>query len=524
MQNFSKVAQKSHSLKLTDNAIHSLKSDSTTRITYTFKNTETLDQKYLKGLKLRFNPSTNLKIFSVDFRFKNKSGRLDLGVFTKGTYGVQEVIKTLIDLNQNCKKKGKWVADPKVYLKYNIPGNKILTVNDVIKDYVENNYPRKTIEGTLSTGTSRSFNRFLFGYSKRTDHLICIDNDKGWGEVLFRENSKIQSWGELWDTYPPGTPGVGRKQNPKEKSIMDSKLGTMPITEVKKGHILDYLESVKGRSYGQKNSIRDCLSSLWGYANFKSYLGFDPGTDPTKGIILKRDEDISKSKLSIYNEYTYNVEELQLLDKAFIKLAKSKPFHSEALMLCVCTGIRPETIVKLKWEHITRDSENNPIIKAPRSIMKGRAKVGQEDEIFDISDPVRRVLDRLKRQLKRRGFYKYAYVPWLFPSTRINKDRVMDKVSYPDYITSHFTRVKTRSLNDTMRLAKKLSGVQEGSIKSFRKTYVSQATKILGGEHMAKFVTKHKTAQIIGRHYNKAKRDNVRHMTNEVAKVYAFKK
>ena len=74
MQNFSKVAQKSHSLKLTDNAIHSLKSDSTTRITYTFKNTETLDQKYLKGLKLRFNPSTNLKIFSVDFRFKNKSG------------------------------------------------------------------------------------------------------------------------------------------------------------------------------------------------------------------------------------------------------------------------------------------------------------------------------------------------------------------------------------------------------------------------------------------------------------------
>ncbi len=107
MQNFLKDAQKTCSPKLTDNAIHSLKSDSKERKTYNFKSTETLDQKFLKGLKIRFTLSTNLKVFFLDTKYKNKSLRINLGVFTKGSYGVQEVIKikTLIDLNQNCKKK-----------------------------------------------------------------------------------------------------------------------------------------------------------------------------------------------------------------------------------------------------------------------------------------------------------------------------------------------------------------------------------------------------------------------------------
>jgi len=41
---------------------------------------------------------------------------------------------------------------------------------------------------------------------------------------------------------------------------------------------------------------------------------------------------------------------------------------------------------------------------------------------------------------------------------------------------------------------------------------------------MAKFVTHHKTEQVLGRHYNKANRSNVKHMTNQVAEVYQFKR
>jgi predicted nucleotidyltransferase len=75
-----------------------------------------------------------------------------------------------------------------------------------------------------------------------------------------------------------------------------------------------------------------------------------------------------------------------------------------------------------------------------------------------------------------------------------------------------------------MREVKKIVGLTKGAVKSLRKSYASNATKILGGEHLAKFVTHHKTEQVLGRHYNKANRANVKHMTNQVAEVYQFKK
>lgn len=512
MQKKSKPTQNLHSLFFTDNGINSLKSKGKERVTVGFKTENLLP--ILKTVKIRYSPTTNLKIFQLNYTLYGKDKKLDLGVFTKD-FGCAEVVEIVSRIYKNCREKGQWIRDPRLFLNPFIN----LTLNDVIKKYAEAHYPRKTVTGTLSPLTARSFSRFLFGYNERVKHITFVENNKGWGEIVFKENSAIKTWGELWETYPPKI-GLIKTQ---ETSLFDHRLGSMIITDIVQGDILNYLNEHK-RSYGQKVNIRDCLTSLWSFAMYHGYLGVKPGVNPTKAIVIKKDENTKKSKGSMYNDFVYDLGELQLLDKGFVKIARKRPFQSEALMLSACTGIRAETICKLQWSHITKDDEGNPIILAPRSILKGRAKVGQEDEIFDISQPVRRVLNRVKRQLRRKGFYKYTYVPYIFPSSRINKEKIMDKVNYPDYAISQDVRLSPRTLDDAMREVKKIVGLTKGAVKSLRKSYASNATKILGGEHLAKFVTHHKTEQVLGRHYNKANRANVKHMTNQVAEVYQFKK
>jgi len=513
MQKNPKPTQNLHSLFFTDKAINNLKSKGKERIWVGFKTDNLLP--ILKTVKVRYSPTTNLKIFQLNYTLYDKDKKLDLGMFGKD-FGCAEVVEIVSRINKNCKKKGQWVRDPKLFLE---PEKNEVTVNDVIKKYAEAQYPRQTVTGTLSHNTARAFTRFFFGYNKRSKHITFIENNKGWGEIIFKERSSIKTWSELWEIYPPK---IGTTTT-KEISVFDHRMGSMFISEVVQGDILSYLNE-HNRSYGQKKNIRDCLTSLWSFARYHGYLGVKPGVDPTEKIQIKRDENTKKSNASIHNDFVYDIEELQLLDKAFVQIARKRPFQSEALMLCTATGMRHETVCKLQWSHITKDEKGNPIILAPRSILKGRAKVGQEDEIFDISEPVRRVLDRVKRQLKRKGFYKYSYVPFIFPSSRINKNKIMDKVNFPDYADTQEVRLSPRTLDDAMKEAKKLVGLTQGAVKSLRKSYISNATKILGGEHMAKFVTHHKTEQVLGRHYNKANRSNVKHMTNQVAEVYQFKK
>ena len=262
------------------------------------------------------------------------------------------------------------------------------------------------------------------------------------------------------------------------------------------------------------------MSSLWGFARFNNLLGKKP-YDPTKGIILKRDE-VSTSPATQYNEHYYDETELPLLDKALIKLGKSRPFQSEALMMIMCTGMRMETVCKLRWDMITEDENGNSVIKVSRTVLKGRAKIGQEDELHDITPPVQRVLNKLKRQLKRKNHFKYSAVPYLFPSTRINKDKLLNTVKYPGYAEGHYTRLKPRTLDDTWRLVKKLSGIKEGAVKSLKKSWGTFCDLKLGNR--AQRVTKHKTRSVLDRNYVKGKRLEDTALTHKVAKVYSFPK
>ena len=71
------------------------------------------------------------------------------------------------------------------------------------------------------------------------------------------------------------------------------------------------------------------------------------------------------------------------------------PFQSEALNLALVIGRREIETTKLRYSHITEDSEGNPIILMPGSITKVRGKEAR----INITPSVEIVIDRLKKKI-----------------------------------------------------------------------------------------------------------------------------
>ena len=147
--------------------------------------------------------------------------------------------------------------------------------------------------------------------------------------------------------------------------------------------------------------------------------------------------------------------------------------------------------------------------------MKGKSTYLQKDEIVDITPPVQRVLNRLNRQMKRRRYRAYKFVPWLFPTTRISKEKMATPEVNPGYTQSHSTRLKPRGLNDCWKKVRAMSGV-EGSIKSLRKTYATNSVDLLGLENASK-TTKHKNQNTLATFYFKQPRSKVKQLVYAVA-------
>ena len=194
---------------------------------------------------------------------------------------------------------------------------------------------------------------------------------------------------------------------------------------------------------------------------------------------------------------------------------------AEACLLLMYTAMRIQECLKIKKSMITKDEDGDPIILMSKYIMKGRAHQKQQDEIYDVTTPVKRVLNSLDRQLKRREFRAYQFVPWLFPTTRISLEKLSNPSKYPGYAESKECRIKT--LDDCIDTVKKMTGI-EFSLKTLKKANIYFTNKTLGGSHKGKFVSKHKTAKLQEGSYDKPPREEVKKYAREVAKVFTFKK
>ena len=251
------------------------------------------------------------------------------------------------------------------------------------------------------------------------------------------------------------------------------------IDDLIPGHIKKYLEG-KTRTYGQKVNMLKALNSLWGFASKRNLMGPKPPMDPTRkshgGITIEKAEE-SSFKGSKWNEVGLSLEQCEIVERALYKLRRVFPFMAEACLLLMYTAMRIQECLKIKKEYITKDKEGDPIILMSRYILKGRSNQRQQDEIYDVTTPIERVLNSLNRQLKRRQFRAYKFVPWLFPTTRISLEKLSNPSKYPGYAESKECRIK--GLADCMNAVKKMTGI-ELSLKTLKKANIYFTNKELG--------------------------------------------
>ena len=514
-----KVIHPSYTIQYNDKAISNLKwnkkIEKRHRIRVHFKNGP-------RGISLRWSPKTNKKIFQLEYKFRGKSFILDCGQYLPGSFTCTDLDKYLIKINDKHRNDdGTFKTNPKVQVitQKELRKSQLKTVREVIELICKDNFPRKNIKGKLSALSQKDHTRFLIGYNERREHITFVDDDKGWGQIVFKESSNIKDWDTLFKTYPKGV-GV---ETGDEISVYDSYLGDVIIDDLLPGNIEIYLNEIN-RSYGQKENIRKALACTWSYARKRNFMGPNPPLNPTRkeegGITIEKEEE-SQWIGSKYNDMSFDTEQLEEIDKALISLKDKYPFQSECLRLMLHTGMRAEECKKLTRDMITVDEEGDPIILMKRYIAKGRTHQKQKDIIYDITDPVTSVLQSLKDQLNKPEYKPYQFVPWLFPTTRISLEKLSNPDQYPGYAKSHHCRTKT--LDDTWSAVKKITHI-EGSIKTLRKAFVNLTNETLGGAHKGKQVSKHKTEQVNSGTYDKASRRKVKQMAQKVGQVLMFKK
>ena len=158
-----------------DKAIDDLYIESGPRKDFKFRNTKV---SYLNGLRLRYSPLTQNKIFTLFYKFRKKSKKLPLGNFILDHYGTLEVSEELLGLYKKyyCRKRNYWRHDPQEQLitQRQLEESQELSVREIIKRLVEVHFPRKGKLGRIAKGTQRTYARFLIGTLRSLRESICI--------------------------------------------------------------------------------------------------------------------------------------------------------------------------------------------------------------------------------------------------------------------------------------------------------------------------------------------------------------
>ena len=416
-----------------------------------------------RGIYLYWSPRTSVKKFRSRIKFNHKDIDLDLGVYLKGTYGCDEVLSKLSEIYKKHRKNGKWETNPKeeeVSTDELIESQK-LTIRKVIEKLCEYNFPRKDIEGRLASITAHQFSLFLIGHNKRRDHLDFKDDEEGMCTITFKKG--VKSWKELWSKYPPGR---GNKGN-KEVSVYDSKLGSSLIDDLTPGKVERYLEENQ-RTYGYKKNILKALQNMWGFAR-KSLKAFGDKrpTDPTSmkegGVEIKKPNK-SNFTGSKYNNISLDHDQSKLVTAEINRMKETKPYQALAVELLANSKFRITECLKLKKSDIHDD-----YILFRKQTSKLRSKgIKITTKKVPITDVMQTIINEIRETDKKKPHLKF--VPWLFPSPRINLEKLNDTQSYPGYAQENDCRL--RDISETFSIIRENLGI-EMSLKTLRKTVIT---------------------------------------------------
>jgi integrase len=476
----------------------------------------------LKGLKLVQYQKTKKKYFVLRYWFQQQYKMITIGEFILDKFGCRECENKVFEIARaHQDDKGYWIKDPLQTIRDQenriqssvVEESYKLLVNKVIERICKANFPRAKKEGRLSASSISTHCLHLIGRNWRTRHLIFVDDYLGHGLVKFKPNyhkrtAKPVDWNDLFSKFPIGHGIIkDKKFNPNnERSVYDSDLGKETIDNLTPGLIKRYIEN-KDRGFGTKKNMLETFKTLWSFALDKGLLGDSPPANPTRDIVFKKPE-VARSPGTRYNDLRFSDQELKTIYSTLIKLSEKYPFQAEALLFMLCTGRRAEETCKLRKSNINKD---RTLITLPASITKAR-KV----EYVDITPPVAFVLKKLDKHLadKHQG---YRFVDWLFPTTRINKQRLHED----KYVRSDSCRTKElRGCWNAVIKETEIVGVP----KMLRKTFSSIAKLTLGTSSKARVLTGHEQDATLDIHYDKSTEQQRKQYANQVSKNFEFEK
>jgi len=480
----------------------------------------------IKGLKLICYRSTNKKVVMMRYWFGAKNLAYTFGEFREG-YGVKQIREEYYNLSDHQNNKGHWIKDPKQtqinkekrITKEIVSDAQELTINEVIERYLQDNLPRHARPGTLTAKTQHTFTRFLIGYNKRHTHLKFSDDNRGYGRIDFRANIHLRtiapkSWEDLFSKFPSGH-GIDKSQN--ERSVYDSDIGKTLIKDLTTPLLRNYIDK-NTRSIGQKTNIKKCFNALWNYAKDHDHLtNRTTDINPTLFTIKKADapldvegNPIFENKNTAYNDLSFTEEELNNINNNLMVSRETHPFQSEAILLIMTTALREESVLKLRRRDI--DYEKG-IIKLPGGIIKNR----ETTEVV-ITPPVLEVLKMIEEQLDKPEHRLYKNVPWLFPTTRIDKK----KIFINSYVQSDDTRLST--IRGAWNFVRDKTGIF-GVPRMFRKTYARMSKNALGQTGKAKLLTGHAQDSTFDIFYDKGTlKEKIEYANTVATNIYSFVK
>ena len=505
-----------------------------------------------KGLRLNYFRATGKKFFQLMYTvkteekgcydtegnpiksFKYRSLPLTIGEFVPGKFGVKECRDKISEiLKDHTDDKGRWIKNPKKTLEdkdkkvYDAEAIKLKkrSIREVIELIAKKNFPSNINDGSVVATTIKQLSLPMFGYNKRTLLMYYSDDYRGHGRIHFKGNkyygiAKPDNAEDLFKKFPSGHGIIETKKLSKYKnrlgeiSLYDHDLSKNLIEHLNTQVIRDYINEKDGRSYSAKRNIKRMFTYIWNFANEEGFIP-TPGDgstpiNPTKSIIIKRPEKFNNA-ITKYNHQRFDPEQLKAIWNSAVKQQDKYPFSSMAILMYMVTGVRPKTINKIKKEYYKDKDGRKDFITLPSSIVKTK-----KDHKITITPPVKWILDNVEEKLKQKKYQKYNFVPWLFPSTKVKSKQLYDD----EYIKTDGTRLK--DVRGCWKAICDDTGI-EGSIKVFRKSFISMSKIVLKDSFKVMFLSGHTKEATIDIHYNKSTKDQQKQYANEVSdKVFNF--
>ena len=483
---------------------------------------------HLKGLILTISKAKKTKVFRLRFWIGNKKELLNLGAYKPyknsndlGFTCVQVNKKQYEIYNEHTNDKGLYITSPKIADK--IKETKItdhqldiynsLTLRQIIEQICIDEFPKYYIEGNLSRRHLSDIFRYLCGYNWRAKHVKFGDDTKGNGTIKFRIhpiysrfNDKTQppkGFDGLFKKFPSGKGVLSKEKhfNPTgSTSLYDDDFSKTIISDLfdqEQGpHLIErYLE--KYLRFGTKRNCLNAISYLCNYALGKRIVKHK--VNPCNLVKLKKPLEIVNIN-SQYNNTSFNLEELKKIHEACLVVSERYPYQAEIIMMIMVTGRRFQETSKITWDFV---KEDEGIIEIPKYINKIDV-----DQFVTITEPVKYVLDLLRKIPDRPGMESFRTLPWLFNSSRA---RLYTKNLHTDK-----TRLKT--VHKAWCLIREMTGVF-GTQRTLRKTFATLAKNTLGATGPATNLTGHTTDRTLDAFYYKDNKKKIIGDANTVGNI-----